>query len=146
VKPSVAQPKLRSAHEIEENRVTDRVIRLAFLGVFAYWSMGLVLPFVGIVVWSVILAVALNPLYQRLVRLFGGRRGLAAAALTLGVFLVIAGPIAVLTANLVENVMVMANALEDGTLRIPPPPPRDRELACRGRWDHEPLDACIDQS
>ena len=61
VKPPAATPQLRSAQDIEDNRVTDRVIRLAFLGMFAYWSIGLVLPFVGIAVWSVILAVALNP-------------------------------------------------------------------------------------
>ncbi|WP_431298735.1 AI-2E family transporter [Tabrizicola sp. BL-A-41-H6] len=123
MKPNVAAPKPHSAHEIEDSRVTDRVIRIGFLGLFAYWSIGLVLPFVGIAVWSVILAVALNPLYQWVAKLFGGRRGLAAAAVTLGVFSVIAGPIALLAANLVESAMVLANALEDGTLLIPPPPP-----------------------
>lgn len=123
MKSSAATPHLRSAHDAEDNRVTDRVIRLAFLGLFAYWSIGLVLPFVGIAIWSVILAVALNPVYLRLVRLFGGRRGLAAAALTLGLFSVIAGPIALLATNLVESVVSIANALEGGTLLIPPPPP-----------------------
>jgi predicted PurR-regulated permease PerM len=121
VKPAIAAPQ--AAHDVEDNRVTDRVIRLAFLGLFAYWSIGLVLPFVGIAIWSVILAVALNPVYVRLVRLFGGRRGLAAAALTLGLFSVIAGPIALLATNLVESVVGIANAFEAGTLLIPPPPP-----------------------
>jgi predicted PurR-regulated permease PerM len=122
VKSSTAASQPHTAPDIEDNRVTDRVIRLAFLGLFAYWSIGLVLPFVGIAIWSVILAVALNPVYQKLVKLFGGRRGLAAVVLTLGLFSVIAGPIALLATNLVENVMVLASALEDGKLLIPPPP------------------------
>jgi predicted PurR-regulated permease PerM len=134
VKPPASAPPLRSALDIEDNRVTDRVIRLAFLGVFAYWSIGLVLPFVGIAVWSVILTVALNPLYLRLVKLFGGRAGLAAAAVTFGVFSVIAGPIALLTANLVESIMFLASALEDGKLLLPPPPPGIANWPLVGEW------------
>ncbi len=37
-------------HEEEENRVTDRVIRLAFLGLFAWWSVELILPFLGLAI------------------------------------------------------------------------------------------------
>jgi hypothetical protein len=40
VKPAIAAPQ--AAHDVEDNRVTDRVIRLAFLGLFGYWSIGLV--------------------------------------------------------------------------------------------------------
>lgn len=123
VRTPVAAPPRRSAHDIEESRVTDRVIRLAFLGVFAYWSLGLVLPFIGIAIWSAILTVALHPLYLKLVKILGGRQGLAAAALTVAVFLLIAGPIALLTANLVESVTHLAISIEDGTLVLPPPPP-----------------------
>lgn len=117
-----AAPQVRSARDLEESRVTDRVIRLAFLGLFAYWSIGLVLPFVGIAIWSVILAVALHPLYLRLVRLFGGRERLSAAVLTLAVFSLVAGPIALLATNLVETLLDFAIALDNGTLRVPPPP------------------------
>jgi hypothetical protein len=46
----------------------------AFLGLFAWWSLELVLPFAGIAIWSVILAVALYPVFSRLARLLGGRR------------------------------------------------------------------------
>jgi predicted PurR-regulated permease PerM len=134
VKPPVAAPQHRSAQDIEDNRLTDRVIRLAFLGVFAYWSIGLVLPFVGIAVWSVILAVALFPLYARLANLLGGRQGLAAGVLTFGVFLVIAGPIALLTTNLVESIMALANSVENGTLAIPPPPPGVATWPIVGEW------------
>ena len=63
-------PAFPSRHDVEEGRVTDRVIRLAFLGLFAWWSIGLVLPFVGFAIWSVILAVALNPVYLRLAQAF----------------------------------------------------------------------------
>lgn len=123
MKVPTTAPTGRSDQDIEDSRVTDRVIRLAFLGVFAYWSIGLVLPFFGLAVWSVILAVALHPIYVRLLKLFGGRQGLAAATLTFGVFSLVAGPIALLATNLVETLVAVAASIEDGTLVVPPPPP-----------------------
>jgi predicted PurR-regulated permease PerM len=120
VEPPPADP---GRHDDEENRITDRVIRLAFLGVFAWWSLELILPFVGLAIWSVILAVALYPLHMRLSRLFGGRSRLAAAVLTVLVLCLVAGPVALLATSLVETLAAVAVALHDGTLRIPPPPP-----------------------
>ncbi len=116
-------PAYPTRHDDAESRITDRVIRLAFLGLFAWWSLELVLPFAGIAIWSVILAVALYPIFTRLARLLGGRRRLAAAVLTVGVLCVVGGPVALLATNLVETVVGLLAALDDGTLRIPPPPP-----------------------
>ena len=49
-----------------ETRVTDLVIRLIILGLFAYLSLGLLRPFVSMFVWAVILTVALFPVYRSL--------------------------------------------------------------------------------
>jgi predicted PurR-regulated permease PerM len=122
LEPNATEPQGDSPYELKESRVTDHVIRLAFLGLFAYWSIGLVLPFVGIAIWSIILAVALYPLYLRLLRLVGGRQGLAATLLTLAVFSLVTGPVALLTANLFETLLALATSLENGSLKLPPPP------------------------
>jgi predicted PurR-regulated permease PerM len=106
----------------EERRVSDRAIRLGFLALFGYWSLQLVLPFLPIAVWSVILAVALHPVYRRLLRLCGGRQGLAATVLTVTMFALIIGPITLLATSLVETVTGLAASLETGGLKIPPPP------------------------
>jgi predicted PurR-regulated permease PerM len=116
-------PAFPSRHDDEEGRFTDRVIRLAFLGLFAWWSLELVLPFLGFAIWSVILTVALYPVYWRLARLLGGRRRLAAALLTIFVLCLVAGPVAILATNLVETVGLLVSALKDGSLKVPPPPP-----------------------
>ena len=70
-----------------------------------------------------ILAVALYPVYWRLARLLGGRRRLAAAVLTIIVLCLVAGPVALLATNLVETVASLVEALKDGSLKVPPPPP-----------------------
>lgn len=110
-------------HRIEA-RVTDLVVRLAFLGMFAWWSVELVRPFLPIVIWAILLAVALYPVYAWLARLLGGRRGLAATIITMVGLATILGPVSLLATSLVESVQWLAGGLRSGTLHIPPPPER----------------------
>jgi predicted PurR-regulated permease PerM len=52
----------------------------------------LLAPFSAAILWAGVIALALHPLYKKVVNLFGGRAGLAAAAMTLVTMLVIVGP------------------------------------------------------
>ena len=106
-----------------EARATDFVVRLAFLGLFAYWSLELLRPFLPIVIWAVLLTVALNPLYLWLARRLGGRGGLAAALLTLLGLATVLGPVSMLAASLAETVHWLASGIESGTLKVSKPPP-----------------------
>ena len=51
----------------------ELTIRLGVLALFLYFSFQLVRPFISIAIWSVVLTVALYPLYDRMVNLLGGR-------------------------------------------------------------------------
>jgi predicted PurR-regulated permease PerM len=113
-------PRLRK--EQLEASATDFVVRLAFLGLFAWWSLELVRPFVPIVIWAILLAVALYPAYAWLARRLADRRGLAAVLLTLIALATVLGPVSVLAASLAESVQWLASGLDSGTLKIPPPP------------------------
>lgn len=114
---------LRPSRERLEASATDFVVRLAFLGLFAWWSLELVSPFVPIVIWAVLLAVALYPAYAGLARLLGGRRGLAATLVTLAALATVLGPVSLLAASLAESVQWIAAGLNAGTLKVPSPPP-----------------------
>jgi predicted PurR-regulated permease PerM len=105
-----------------EARATDFVVRLAVLGVFAYWSLELVRPFLPIVVWAVVLAVALHPVYAWLAGHLGARKGLAALLVTLVVLAVVLGPVSLLAASLAESLHWLAAGLQSGSIRVPPPP------------------------
>jgi predicted PurR-regulated permease PerM len=105
-----------------EASATDFVVRLAFLGLFARWSLELVRPFVPIVIWAILLAVALYPAYAWLARRLGGRRGFAAVAVTLIALATVLGPVSFLAASLAESVQWLASALSSGTLKVPAPP------------------------
>jgi len=61
----------------------DLTIRLGVLGLLLYLSVTLIRPFITIAIWSVVLTVALYPMYDWMVEGLGGRRRLAAILLTI---------------------------------------------------------------
>jgi predicted PurR-regulated permease PerM len=101
---------------------TETVIRLAVLALLVIWCFRIVQPFVIPVVWGMIIAVAIHPLYKRLAGLMGGRRKLAAALITLLFLVSLMVPAFLLTQLLVENVATLAQHVRAEHISIPPPP------------------------
>ncbi len=100
----------------------ELTIRLGVLGLILYLSFTLVLPFISIAIWSVVLTVALYPMYSWMVGHFGGRRRLAAALLTILSLLIVIGPAAWLALGLIDSFRTVSENLDLTLLRLPPPP------------------------
>lgn len=100
----------------------EATIRLAVLGLLLYLAFTLISPFITIAIWAIVLSVALYPAYDWLVRHLGGRRGLAAALLTLISLLIIIGPATWLALGLVDSIGTLTGHLDFSTLALPPPP------------------------
>jgi predicted PurR-regulated permease PerM len=96
-------------------------IRLACLGLLAYWSLMLIGPFLTIIVWSAIIAVALYPIFDWVSAKLYGHRALAAVAITGLSLLVMLGPATWLALSLAETVRMLVAGIGDGTLTFPPP-------------------------
>jgi predicted PurR-regulated permease PerM len=96
-------------------------IRVGCLALLAYWSWLLLQPFLSIIIWSVIFAVALYPVFDWLATRLGGYRGAAAAAITIFSLILIFGPVTWLGVSLGENLRTLYARLADGSLAIPPP-------------------------
>ena len=78
-------------------------------------------PFLTLMVWALILAVALYPMHQYLAARIGGKQGLAATIVVLlGVTLIIV-PTAVLMSSLGDSVHQLINDVQEDTLEIPAP-------------------------
>jgi predicted PurR-regulated permease PerM len=99
----------------------DLGIRLALLGVLGYWSLLLIRPFLTIALWSIVLAVALFPLYDWLAERLGGRRSIAAVFITILNLLIVLGPVTWLGLALLENLRTLSERFIAGDLSIPPP-------------------------
>jgi predicted PurR-regulated permease PerM len=97
-------------------------VRLALLALLIYWSFVVIRPFVPILAWSVVLAVALYPVFTLLCRLLGNRPRLAATILTTVNLAIIIGPATWLGLGAVEGLRDFASQLDAGTLDIPSPP------------------------
>jgi predicted PurR-regulated permease PerM len=81
-------------------------------------------PFLPLIAWGIIIAVAAYPGYRRLQNVLGGRGGLAAVVCTVFLFAVLIVPVVLLTGSLVGGIQSLAARLKEGTPIIPPPPPR----------------------
>ncbi|HEV2957803.1 MAG TPA: AI-2E family transporter [Xanthobacteraceae bacterium] len=100
----------------------EPALRIAALALLLYACVILIWPFVSILVWSVVFAVALYPLFKRISFWLGGRRRLAAALVTLlGLFLMI-GPVTWLTLGLIESVRTISDNFDLAKMSLPAPP------------------------
>ncbi|WP_456629363.1 AI-2E family transporter [Bradyrhizobium sp. URHC0002] len=96
-------------------------IRLGLLAFLIYWTLVLIRPFIPILAWSIVLAVALYPVFNLLSRLLGGRPRLAAAILTVINLGIVIGPATWLGLSAVEGVKDLAANLVAGNLVVPSP-------------------------
>ncbi|MBO0716701.1 MAG: AI-2E family transporter [Rhizobiales bacterium] len=97
-------------------------IRLVCLGLIAYWAFILIRPFLTILIWSAIIAVALYPIFEWLSAKFLGHRALAATVITLCSLFVMLGPATWLGLSLADSARLLSARLSDGTIAIPAPP------------------------
>ena len=106
---------------VERSRIDLAVhIGLAILLATACWLI--LRPFVPLLTWGIIIAVAAYPNFKRLEAALGGRGTLAAAIFTLVLLILLIVPVVLLAATLVDGVQTMATHFREGTLVIPPPP------------------------
>lgn len=115
-----------------DRRVIDLAIKLIVVGLFAYWSLTLVAPFVVIVVWAAILATAIYPVHGWVKTRFGGRSTPASLLITLVGLALVLGPAAGLTASLARNLQHLAHDLAAGTLDVPLPDSAVQDLPLVG--------------
>jgi predicted PurR-regulated permease PerM len=102
--------------------VIQIAIRLGLLAFMIYWSFILLRPFIPILVWSVVLAVALYPAYEWLSAHLGHRPQTAAVIITIVVLAVFLGPATWLGLGLVDGLRSISDQLTSGDLKIPSPP------------------------
>jgi predicted PurR-regulated permease PerM len=96
-------------------------IRIVCLGLLGYWALILIRPFLTIIVWSIIIAVALYPIFDWLSAKLYGRRAVAAVVITVLSLFVMLGPATWLGLSLAESVRTLIARFGEGSLAISPP-------------------------
>mgnify|MGYP006287054685 CR=1 FL=1 len=112
-----ADPKNNSPIAI----AVDIFIKLGFLVLLIIWCFQIILPFSSVILWGIILALALNPVYNFLNKKLGNRPKAASLVIILIGLLIILIPSWLFLESIIEGVKVFKTKLESGTLTIPPP-------------------------
>jgi predicted PurR-regulated permease PerM len=104
-----------------ESRLLDVLIRAALVFALVFLCFQVFAPFLTLMVWALILAVAIYPLHRRLARRLGDRQGLAATLIVLLAAVVIVAPTAALMSHFGDSVRDLVHGARNNTLQIPPP-------------------------
>jgi len=102
-------------------RVIDITIKLGAIALISFWCFQIISPFILLVMWGAILAVALFPVHQKLTSLFKGKKSLASALIALIGISLIALPAIQLSSSSIDSAQILYTGLEEGTLKIPTP-------------------------
>ena len=94
-------------------------------------------PFMVILTWAVILAVALRAPFEKLAGMVKGKRGLAATVFSLMAILLLVVPSWFVGGSLVGTMQSLQASLEAGTLEAPPPPESIENLPFVGERVYE---------
>lgn len=105
-------------------RAVDVFIHIGLITLLAAACFVILRPFLPLLIWGIIVAVAVYPGYRKLRDLLGGRGGVAAVVCTILLLALLIVPVALLTGTLIEGVQAATTHFKNGTLIIPPPPPR----------------------
>jgi predicted PurR-regulated permease PerM len=106
--------------EFTKNTI-EAAIRLGLLLLLAFWCFNIIKPFVLPVLWGVIIAVAIYPIFTKLKATLGGRNKLASILYTLIALALLMTPTIMVSNSVIDTSAAISERYAAGTLEIPPP-------------------------
>jgi len=106
---------------LTKSSVYDTTIRLIVLLFIIGWCIMILLPFANILLWSVILAIALNPLHQKLSTKIGEKPKWASFLIVLSALVIIFVPCWLLVDSLIVEIKGLKIDFHSDIFKIPAP-------------------------
>jgi len=101
------------------------------------WCFKIILPFIGIISWGLIIAIALYPVHLNLAGILGGRAKLSAILLVLTGLAILLIPAWTLTESSVTALRSVAENVNDGNITVTTPDPAVAEWPVVGKPIYE---------
>jgi predicted PurR-regulated permease PerM len=114
---------------------TDIATKLGLLTIILYVSYLIVKPFLGIILWGIVLAVALAPLIDRLAGKFGHRKKIIVAVAAAFILLLVV-PTWKLSGSLIGSTQSLVAAVEKKEITVPAPTERVKEWPLIGEQSY----------
>jgi len=115
-------PQASASDKAYINRTMEASIHIGLAALLAFACLMILKPFLPLVAWGIVIAVASYPAFLKMQRALSGRGGLAAVFYTLILLALVIIPVVLLAQSLVEGVQTLTAHMKDGTLAIPSPP------------------------
>jgi predicted PurR-regulated permease PerM len=124
----MATEEFPSDNKRQVRRALEVSIHVGLVVLLAAACLLILRPFLPLVAWGIVIAIAIYPAYRKLRSLLGGRGTLAAILCSLLFLAVLIVPVVLLTETMIEGIGTLNAHIKNGTLSIPPPP------ASVGNW------------
>lgn len=99
----------------------DVLIRAGLIAALVLYCYKVFQPFLGLMLWAVILAITLYPLHNKLKRKLGNRDGRSAGLIVLIAIAILLVPVYLLGTSLTESAQAAIQLVKQDGLHIPPP-------------------------
>lgn len=99
----------------------DLILKVGALFLLIYLCIRILKPFLGMLLWGLIIAIILFPVFMHIRSFLGKRNKLSSTLLTLVALSILVLPSIWLVNQLVEGVKLLAGNIQAGGLTIPPP-------------------------
>jgi len=125
--------------EEKVNLAIEIAIKVGLIAIVIYLSFLIVKPFMAIVVWGVIIAVAISPLVNSLEKRFGNRKKII-IGITVAVIAALLIPTYLLSGKTITTSQNIIHAMQEGNITVPPPTDKVKEWPLVGEkayafWD-----------
>jgi predicted PurR-regulated permease PerM len=114
-----------SSTTIEKISLDQKILsalRIGAIFLAVYLCYRILAPFIPLVLWGAIMAVAIYPLHRRVAAWIGDRTNISATLIALLGLIILIVPLIILTESLVTGSMSLADGISTGAMHVPSPP------------------------
>ena len=115
----------------------DLILKVGALFLVVYLCFRILQPFLGMLLWGLIIAIILFPAFMYIRRMLGNRNKVSSILLTVLALSILVLPSIWLVNQLVEGVKFLAGNIQAGDLSIPPPSESVADWPVIGNWLYE---------
>ena len=99
----------------------NQILRIALLFLVLAWCFYIIRPFILVLAWSLILGVALYPLYTKIIKKFGKRKKFGTFLFAAGVLVLLLVPTYFILGTVFESTRVIIQQIQSNSLQLPLP-------------------------
>ncbi len=114
----------------------DIAIKLGLLAILLYVSLLIAKPFIAIIIWGIIIAVAISPLINSLEKRFGNRKRVI-ISFTVVVIAALLIPTYMLSDTVIKESHTLTSVMKEGNVTVPPPTDQVKEWPLIGEKVYE---------